>query len=155
VDGDDRRTGENGDDIFRVMRRYNYLLGEMEAVYHEMGLKAGLSDSAMRILYAVCDRGEGCPLREIRRHCGLSKQTINSAIRKMEEEGILYLEATGLKNKKVCLTEEGRLLMERTAGRVYGIENDILESWPQEDVQAYLELTERFLYNLRERAKDF
>ena len=137
------------------MKRLNHLVSETDAVYHEAALRMGMSDSTMQILYILCDRGGDCPLGEICSLSGISKQTINSAILKMEEEGILYLEATGLKNKKVCLTEEGRLLMERTAGRVYGIENDILESWPQEDVQAYLELTERFLYNLRERAKDF
>ena len=34
----------------KVMKRFNYLLGEMDAVYHEMALKLGLSDSAMIIL---------------------------------------------------------------------------------------------------------
>ena len=37
----------------KVMKRFNYLLGEMDAVYHEMALKLGLSDSAMIILYTV------------------------------------------------------------------------------------------------------
>lgn len=137
------------------MKRYNYLFGEMEAVYHELSLKVGLSDSAMRILYTICDKGESCLLRDICRYCGLSKQTINSALRKMEAEGILYLEPAGAKNKNVCLTEEGKRLTARTAGRVYEMENDILESWPKEDVQKYLELTERFLYALQDRAKNF
>ena len=33
------------------------------------------------------------------------------------------------------------------------MENDIFASWPREDVEQYLELTERFLLDLRERAK--
>ena len=50
--------------VSKVMKRYNYLLGELNAVYHEMSLKLGLSDSAMIILYTICDQGERCPLQE-------------------------------------------------------------------------------------------
>ena len=39
--------------VSKVMKRYNYLLGELNAVYHEMSLKLGLSDSAMIILYTI------------------------------------------------------------------------------------------------------
>lgn len=138
-----------------VMKRFNYLLGEMEAAYHGMALKAGLSDSAMKILYAVCDNGDRCPIQHICCCSGLSKQTVNSALRKMEEEEILYLEPAGPKNKNVCLTEAGKLLAERTAGRIYRMENEILESWPQEDVQKYLELTECFLRSLQDKANRF
>ena len=79
----------------KVMKRFNYLLGEMDAVYHEMALKLGLSDSAMIILYTICDQGDGCLLQNICRYSGMSKQTANSAIRKLEAEGIIYLESAG------------------------------------------------------------
>lgn len=45
--------------ISKEMKRYNYFIGEMEAAYHEAALSMGLSDSAMKILYAICDSGEG------------------------------------------------------------------------------------------------
>ena len=35
--------------ISRDMKRFNYLLGEMDAAYHEISLKLGMSDSAMII----------------------------------------------------------------------------------------------------------
>lgn len=151
--GETVRKKKTDSSVSKVMKRYNYLFGEMDAVYHEMAVKMGLSDSAMRILYTICDNGEGCLLRDICRYCGLSKQTINSALRKLEAEGILYLEAAGNKNKKVCLTEAGKRLTARTAGRIYAIENEILASWTGEDVQKYLELTERFLRALQDRAE--
>ncbi len=43
----------------------------------------------------------------------------------------------------------------RTAGRMMKAENDIFVSWPEEDVQTYLELTERFLHALQDSAKNF
>ena len=35
------------------LNRFNYLLGETEAAYHELSLKMGYPDSAMKV--AVCD----------------------------------------------------------------------------------------------------
>lgn len=136
----------------KEMKRYNHLLGEIEATYHEMSLKLGLSDSAMIILYTICDEGESCPLSEICRRSGLSKQTVNSAIRKLETDGILYLEKAGIRSKTVCLTAAGKELAGRTALRLLNVENAILASWLRQDVEKYLELTERFLTALREEA---
>ena len=66
----------------KIMRRYNHLLGETEAVYHEMSLKLGLSDSAFIILYALCEQGNGCLQKDICAQAFVSKQTINSSIRR-------------------------------------------------------------------------
>ena len=120
----------------RDMKRFNHLLGEIEAVYHEMALKFGQSDSVMNILYTICDYGDSCPLQEICRRSGISKQTINSALRKLEREGIVYSEQAGVKGKNVCLTEKGKELAGDTAVRVIEVENGILASWPEEDVAA-------------------
>lgn len=138
----------------RDMKRFNHLLGEIEAVYHEMALKFGQSDSVMNILYTICDYGDSCPLQEICRRSGISKQTINSALRKLEREGIVYSEQAGVKGKNVCLTEKGKELVGDTAVRVIEAENGILASWPEEDVKRYLELTERFLVGIKEKAKE-
>ncbi len=136
------------------LKRVNFLFGETGAAYHEMYLKLGMSDSSCSILYAVLENGESRPLQEICHYTGLSKQTINSAIRKLEADGILYLEMSGSRTKTVCLTEKGKALAEQTAGKVMAAENEIFASWPQEDVEKYLELTEAYLLALKEKAKD-
>lgn len=139
-------------DTAQKLSRFNYLLGETEAAYHEASLKLGLSDSAMRILYALCDLGDQCPLQSICRRSGLSKQTVNSAIRKLEQEGILYLEQATARAKQVCLTERGKALAERTAKRILQIENELFSAWPAGDVEIYLRLTERFLMDFKEKS---
>ncbi len=140
--------------ISNVMKRYNHLVGEIDAVYHEISLNMGLSDSAMIILYTICDNGDSCLLQEISRRSGVSKQTINSAIRKMEKEGIVYLKAVGARNKNVCLTDKGKQLAEHTAVRLIQIENDIFASWDKNDVEKYLELTEKFLDSIKEKSEN-
>ena len=137
------------DNFSREMKRYNYLVGEIDATYHEISTRLGLSDSVMRILYTICDNGTDCPLQKICRLTGLSKQTINSALRKLENEGVIYLEPLGPKNKNVCLTESGKRMAEQTAGRIMMMENAIFASWPREDMERYVALTETYLQDLR------
>lgn len=135
------------------LKHFNHLITEMDAAYHEISLKLGLSDSAMSILYTICNYGESCLLQDICRQSGLSKQTINSSLRKLETGNILYLEMAGAKSKRVTLTDAGKALAQRTALQVINTENEIFASWSREDVEKYLELTEDYLTALKEKAK--
>ena len=140
--------------VSKEMNRYNYLVSEIDAVYHEAALRLGLSDSALNILYAICDNGEGCLLQDISFYTGMSKQTMNSALRKLEKEEIIYLGSLNAKSKKVYLTEKGKRLAGMTAMRVLQIEDEIFASWKKEDVEKYLELTGKYLDCLKERIKE-
>lgn len=138
----------------KEMKRFNYLISETDAAYHEAYLKLGMSDSEGQVLYTICNNGESCLLGEICRLSGIRKQTVNSALRKLEGEGIVYLENCGGRRKKVCLTEQGKTLAERTVVRLIGIENGILDSWPREELELYLGLTERYLEALRRQIRE-
>ena len=58
------------------------------------------------------------------------------------------------KKKRACLTEEGKRTAERTVVKLIEIENGILASWPREELEWYLELTERYLVALKGKVKD-
>ena len=74
------------------IRKINYLISEMDALYHLASLKMGISDSVSIVLYTIYDSGNGCLLSDVYKKSGISKQTVNSAVRKLETEEILYLE---------------------------------------------------------------
>ncbi|MCI9406035.1 MAG: MarR family transcriptional regulator [Oscillospiraceae bacterium] len=135
------------------LKRFIYLFFETEAVYHKINVKMGISDSVLSILYVILHNGDRRSLQEICRYAGLSKQTVHSAIQKMETLGLIDLEMVNAKSKMVCLTKAGADLARRTAGQVMEIENSIFASWPREDVEKYLELAERFLLALNEKAE--
>ena len=137
-----------------VARNYSYLTSEIEAAYHEAALKCGLSVSAMRILYVICLHGEECLLSTVVALSGISKQTINSALRKLEREGILYLENTDGRKKRVCLTKKGKEAVQHSALRVIKIENEILNAWTPDERTAYMTLTEKFLFSFKEKTKE-
>lgn len=138
----------------KINKRYNYLLGEINSIYHDMALKLGLSNSAMNILYTICDNDGECLLRDICRYSGLSKQTINSALRKLEEDDIVKLINTTHKYKTVTLTDKGKELAHSTVMVILQMENSIYNSWSPEDVDMYLKLTERYMNDIKARYHD-
>lgn len=134
------------------LKRFNLLVSEIDVVYHDAALKMGLSDSAFLILYTVCWCGGECLLSDIT--TGASKQTINSALRKLEAENIVYLKAFKGRKKKVCLTEKGYHFVEGTVLQLIGMENEIFDSWSEEEKNIYIELTQRYLSAFREKIKE-
>ncbi len=127
------------------LKRFNHLSSEIEALYHEAALKFHLSDSALLILYTICCEGDNCLLCDIHRLSGISKQTINSSLRRLEADKIVFTEVSDGKKKRVYLTDKGRKLAEITAVRLIEIENHIFSSWTKAENDLYLELTQRYL----------
>lgn len=136
--------------FLKTMKRFNHLLGEIEGTYHEASLKLGVSDSVLKILYTMCYFDNQCLLSDLCRHTGLSKQTVNSAIRKLENDRLVYLQAVDGKTKRVCLSPAGEEFARQTAGRVLNLENKIFSTWSDAEFSGYLMLTERYLAALRE-----
>ena len=136
------------------VKRINYLHSEINNVFHEMSQQMGLSDSISCILYTICNFGDSCLLTDIINMTGIPKQTVNSALRKLEGEGYLQLETAQSRRKKVVLTEEGKLLAQKTAEQMIRMENEIYASWTEEERQLHLTLTQRYLDQLKEKAKE-
>lgn len=139
--------------ISEQIHRINYLTAEMDALYHQASLKIGLADSSMRVLYTIYDNGEWCLLSDIYKQSDISKQTVNSALRKLEAEDIIYLENFKGRSKKVLLTEKGKEYIRQTAARLYQAEKNVYDSWTEEDLNTYVHLTEKYVDLFREQVK--
>lgn len=135
------------------LQHYILLLSEIEATYHKANIQFGISDSYSIILYIIYVYGDNCPLHKIRYLSGLSKQTLNSAIKNMQQEGLADLRFIDGKSKTLCLTPKGTDLMKKTVANIALAENDILSSWSAEEIRTYLQLTERFLTTLKEKVE--
>lgn len=132
------------------VQKINCLSNDMNALYHLAARKLGVSDSALCVLYLIYEKGDHCRLYDICAESGISKQTINSAIRNLEKEEILYLEQDTGRTKRICLTEKGKSYIARTGARLYETENRIFQSWPEEEFELYLKLMEKYNHDLRE-----
>lgn len=134
------------------MKRFNMLSSEIDSAYHTAARRLGMSDSALMILYTLCSGGGECMLSDVTSCIG--KQTVNSALRKLEADGIVTAELCGGRKKKLRLTDSGRVLAEKTAARIIRIENEIFGEWSDEDKNAYIGLTNRYLTMFKKKTKE-
>lgn len=137
-----------------ILHNFNLLSSEIDAVYHFVAAKLGMSDSAMNILYVLCDNGGECLMNDFLRRTGMSKQTVNSSVSKLEAEGIVSISMADKKRKRAELTEKGKEYAGRTVMRIIEKENEIFSSWTKEEQTVYLDLTRRYLEEFREKTKD-
>lgn len=131
------------------IRRINYLMTEIDALYHQAAVKMRLSDSVARVLYTIYEAKGSCLLSEIYKKTGVSKQTINSALRKLEQEGILYLEPYKGNAKKVILTSKGEQYVEQTVAKLYAAEIRSFASWSEAEMKMYISLIRKDIDSLR------
>lgn len=128
----------------RAINKINYMCFEVEALYHQASLKLGISDSVSIVLYTVYDIGERCLLSDIYKKTGISRQTVNSAIRSLETDGILYLEQHTGRSKRIVLTDKGKNFVERTIGKLRLAEIQAFEAWTKEEINTYIHLLEKY-----------
>ena len=131
-----------------AFREFNQINGQMDSIYHEAAVKMGMSDSEHWLLYTLVTHEEGCLQTELCRETGMTKSTVNSALKKMEKEGLLYLTAGSGRNTCVYLTEKGKTFSENTVCRLIELENQIYESWTAEEQAVLLRLNRDFTERL-------
>ena len=130
---------------------FNRIYKELDDVYRDMANKLGLSESAFDILYGICEMGDGCLQRDICRTSCLPKQTVNSSIHKMEEQGYLLRVQGKGRSMHIHLTESGRKLMEEKIYPVIQCENEVMNSFSEEERKQFLELSERHVSLLKDQ----
>ena len=134
--------------------QYTYLAGEINALYHEAAVKMGISDSVQNILYVLSEKDGKCLQSEISKLTGISRQTINSAIRKLEKKELVYLEQGKGRNTILCLTEKGEKFSLEKMHPLREIERKIWNEWTPEEQQQYLTLTKKYRDGLKKYLKD-
>ena len=132
-------------DLVRAkLKQRNYLYSEISMLYHNIAAKQGISNSIQCILYVLCDNENSCLQSDIYKFFGLSRQTINSAIQNLENDGIIYLSKGTGRNTIVHLTEKGKLFALKKIYPLFKIEYEIFSEWSDEEQQEYLRLMEKY-----------
>lgn len=92
-------------------RRLNNLEKDIDSIFTRAAVHVGLSDSAFDILYALEAYGDGCSQKDLCERCWMGKQTINSSIKRLCEQGILEKTAGPGRTTTISLTATGRALV--------------------------------------------
>ena len=130
------------------IHRINYLTSEMDSIYHQASLRLGISDSVSIILYTIQDKGESCLLSDVYKSSGVSRQTVNSAIRRLEADGVLYLEPYAGRAKKIVLTNKGRDYIRQTVARLLEAEIRAFDGWSEDEIKTHIGLMEKYTESL-------
>ena len=121
------------------LREFNCLYKELDDAYHEVALKAGLSDSSFIILYGIVELGDGCLQIDIARKYSISKQTISSSVRQMEKRGLIVLKKGKGRDMRLFLTSDGQKIIEEKIIPVMEVENSVFSAMTPEYVTIFKE----------------
>ena len=103
-------------DIADPLAEFNRLYKKMDEVYHHYAKGLGLSDMALWLLYSLYESGGPCTQRAFCAAWHHPPQTVNSALKKLEAEGLIERRPMpgNRKNKQIALTQRGEAYMEST-----------------------------------------
>lgn len=136
----------------RINREYNNLFSLANELYHDIAAKMELSDSAFDILYALDDLGDGCVQKDVCAASGLTKQTINSSVHKLERMGVVELRVEQGRGTHIYLTGAGRALVAERIHPVAEAEKAAFAAMDPAECEELLRLTRQYLELLREQA---
>lgn len=94
---------------YQMLIAFNRETKKLDDVYRSAAKSCGISECAFWILYTLRVEEKPFTQAEICEFLIEPKQTVNSALKKLEAEGYLTLSAgADQRSKRVCLTEKGR-----------------------------------------------
>lgn len=128
----------------KTLDQFNTIADEINSLYHRAAGKMGFSDSEFMILYMLYSYGETITQSDIIAISGMSKQTINSAVTKMEDKGWLTRAERSGRKRSINLTETGRKILNEVIGPFQELEETIFDNWTDEERQQFIELNIRY-----------
>ena len=145
----EENRAETEDSLFA----YNSIMKENDNIYRDLARKLGLSECGLWILYVL--RTEHVPPvpSEICAVLHQSKQTIHSALKKLEADGCIELtQGKDHRSKQILLTDAGICLCRNTVDRVIAAEQAALAGLSGEERKNFLDVFNKFTTLLKEQA---
>ena len=132
-------------------REFSRLYKEFDDIYHEAALRLGISDSAMLILSALIRLGDGCLQKDISDLYFISRQTINTSVKKLEKENLIELRPGRRRDMHIYLTADGEEFVRKKLLPAANAENAVLAEMKPGESAELLRLTRIYVSGLREK----
>ena len=124
-----------------TINEYNQLHKACDQLYHSVAMRLGLSDCAFWILYIVQDTEGICKQSDICENVSTSRQTVNSALKKLEKDGYLTLKKIpGKMGKAIELTETGEQFVQQNIIPVMEAEERACGDFSEEETERFMQL---------------
>ena len=113
---------------------------------------SGLSKGAFIVLWTLYDFGRPCTQKEICEVWHENKQTVNSAVKKLVEEGIIDIAVSpeNQREKLLTFTEKGRFLSMRTVGKLFVAEKRAFDRLLEEEQKEAVRISKKYYEILKE-----
>ena len=118
---------------------------EEDGLYRRLARQFGLPDSAFWVLYALEASGKPVTQAEVCNYLSLSKQTVNSGLKQLEQEGYIQLTNGPGRRKYLGLTDQGKQLTTRTVRPVLAVEERAFLGLAEEERASLLALERKYL----------
>lgn len=126
--------------------KLNAVSKAIDDLYHSLSVKYNMSDSALWIFYTLRIMRRPMTQSELCNYIFQSKQTINSSLKKLVDEGYLAFEMSpnNKKNKFIILTEKGSQIVEEEIDPVIKCESNVLNRLGDERRKLFVELYQEY-----------
>lgn len=121
-------------------------------IYSHIASGLGLSESSFWIMYIISDSDNDYTQQKICNEWLFSKQTINSAIKCLEDRGYIYLVKARLpdvRKKYIKLTCMGEKFVKNHIVCIHQAEQNAIAKMTLQEQKNYLELSEKYILGLR------
>lgn len=152
----DQNTKDNNNRIInKKLSEYNSIIKENEGIYHRVAKKNGLSNGAFWILYMMCEEEGNLTQSTVCDTFYQPKQTVNSALKKLEQQGLVELEiVAGSHGKRINFTKKGWEFAENTVFKVIANEKKALDGLSLKEQEEFFRLFRKFTKLLKENMEE-
>ena len=134
---------------------YNNILKENDDIYRGISKIFGMPECTFWILYTLRAENVSLTQSEICDFLYQPKQTVNSALKKLEAEGYIELRCINdRRSKQIYLKEKGVALAEKTVDKVLEAEYKALFSLTDEEQREFIELLQKYTNILKSKIRN-
>ncbi len=118
---------------------------ELDEIYHKYATQHHLSDAALWILYAIYDAKDGITQTDLCNAWSFCRQTINTALKKLEQQEIIALRAvsTNRKSKEIVFTPKGNAMVQEVLVPLMHAEYNVYNAFSEEENKLFIELCKK------------
>lgn len=126
-------------------REYEDFRRKINDEYDSIVSSFGISDGMMMVIWSLCAFGRPCSQKEICRDWCVNKQTINSASKKLLEEGYIDIAPSpdNFREKLLSFTEKGKFLEMRTAKKLVEAERNAFSALSEEEQEKLVSINKK------------
>ena len=142
---------ENNENLMRFIN----LDKELSSFYQKQSKKLEISETTILILYAIRASENGVTQKEIIEEYLLPKQTVNSAMKKLLDEGKVFVSEKNGREKRFLLTKEGVKMAAKSADLILEAEKKAFFSFTEKEQKTIVSLLEKYNKRLEDEMNRF